>query len=250
MGGMNRIALVLAAALAVAGCGKKAAETDASTNQATAAAAPAPAAAGQDWTQVVSQTDAGGFQMGNPDAKVKLVEYASLTCPHCAHFAKEDYPKLRDTYIRTGKVSYELRNLVRDGGDFAAVLLARCGGTSAFFPLSEQIWADQETWENKLMTMSSADQAHLKAMPREKLPAALAAQTGLDTFVEQHGIPAAKVQACLDDQSAIAPIEKMQQEATADGVTGTPMFLLNGKLVADAYAWETLEPALKAALAG
>ena len=253
MSRMNRFALVLAASLALAGCGKKGGDADVAANTDTAtqnAAVTAPAPTGKDWTQVVAPTDAGSFQMGNPDAKVHLVEYASLTCPHCAHFAQEDFPKLREKYIKPGLVSYELRNLVRDGADFSAVLLARCGGASAFFPLSEQIWAEQPVWEDKLTKMSSADQARLKTVPREKLPAALAAFTGLDTFVEQHGIPAAKVQACLSDQAAIAPIEKMQQEATADGINGTPMFLIGGKLVPDAYTWEALEPALKAAIAG
>src|SRR4028118_1081315 len=93
------------------------------------AAAPVQAPNG-DWSQLVTQTPEGGIMMGNPNAKVKVVEFASMTCSHCAAFAVQDKPKLVDQYVKTGNVSFEFRNLVANGLDITASLIARCGGAS------------------------------------------------------------------------------------------------------------------------
>ncbi|MCA1653471.1 MAG: DsbA family protein, partial [Sphingomonadales bacterium] len=91
-------------------------------------AAPVAAPNGGDWTTVVSRTPAGGFVMGNPNAKVKLIEYGSLTCPHCAEFEEKGGKPLIDNYVKKGLVSFEFRNFVRDPYDITAALIARCGG--------------------------------------------------------------------------------------------------------------------------
>ena len=93
--------------------------------------AAAPAAV--DWSKRVAATPEGGFVMGNPAAKVKVVEYGSLTCPHCAAFSNSAKAGLA-ARVRTGKVSFEFRNYVLNGIDVAATLVARCGGTARFFP--------------------------------------------------------------------------------------------------------------------
>src|SRR3569833_3015065 len=95
------------------------------------AAVPAKA---RDWTRVVRATPAGGFVMGNPDARVKLVEYGSMTCPHCRAFEAEGVPTLVGKYVKSGQVSWEFRNYVRDAFDVSAALIARCNGAGAFFP--------------------------------------------------------------------------------------------------------------------
>ena len=71
--------------------------------------------------------------MGNPKAKVKLVEYGSLTCPHCRHFAETGMVPLK-AYVKSGKVSFEYRNYILNGIDVAATLVARCGGAAALLP--------------------------------------------------------------------------------------------------------------------
>src|SRR3546814_14306714 len=78
-----------------------------------AAVPAAQAEAAKDWTKTVARTPEGGFRVGNPDAPVKLVEYGSLTCDHCAHFAEEATPKLLGQYVRSGRVSIEFPNLLR-----------------------------------------------------------------------------------------------------------------------------------------
>ena len=91
------------------------------------------APAKSNWLQTFSLTPKGSHIIGNPAAATKLVEYASYTCGHCAHFEIEDVPQIKNQFVATGKVSLEMRNLVRDPMDLTAAMLARCGGKGRFF---------------------------------------------------------------------------------------------------------------------
>src|SRR3546814_16790857 len=84
--------------------------------------------------------------MGNPAAPVKLIEYLSYTCPHCAAFSAESAAVLRGRMVKSGKVSLELRNAVRDKLDLAAAALARSAGTQGFFAASDALFARQREW--------------------------------------------------------------------------------------------------------
>ena len=86
---------------------------------APAASAPPRKAAAADWTRTVAMTPAGGFRMGNPAAKATLIEYGSLTCPHCGHFAAEATPEIR-SLVRSGELSFEYRSFVLNAPDVAA----------------------------------------------------------------------------------------------------------------------------------
>ena len=89
------------------------------------------------WTATVTQGTNGAFIMGNPKAKVRLVEYVSYTCSHCAHFVGESKVPLKRDYVAKGLVSVELRNAVLNQYDLAAALSARCGGSGRFFGNTE-----------------------------------------------------------------------------------------------------------------
>ena len=80
-----------------------------------------------------------GFVMGNPDAKLKLIEYGSLTCPHCREFDEKGVPALIDNYVKTGQVSWEFRNYVRDAFDLTAALVARCNGAKQLLPADPRL---------------------------------------------------------------------------------------------------------------
>src|SRR5687768_7876747 len=133
-------AMTLAVALILSGCGE-----DDGGNLAAAAVnsnAPLkqiPAPNNGDWSQTVTQTQEGGYLMGNPDAPVKLIEYASLTCPHCKSFAEEATASLRDTYVRSGQVSWEFRNFLLGAPDVALSMLSRCQPPAAFFRTIDQV---------------------------------------------------------------------------------------------------------------
>ena len=237
-----------AAALALAGCDKGADNNAASSNTASSSAGAAvPPPAGKDWSQVVSTTPEGGFVMGNPNAKVKLVEYLSLTCPHCKEFEEKGFPALRDQYVKKGTVAVEVRNYVRDFVDMTATLVSRCGGPDPYFPMTQQIFEQQNQIFEKLQAVSPAEQTRLQGLTPAEQFKAVAALTGIDQFAKQRGIPQAKLDACLSDKAAVDKLVDMQQKANTMQIPGTPTFFLNGEMLQNVGTWEQLEPKLKAA---
>ena len=86
------------------------------------------------------------FALGSPDAKVKMVEYLSFTCPHCAHFHAEVFPKLKAEYIDTGKVMIEYHEVYFDQMGLLGAMLARCGGEMRYFGLTDMLLDKQRDW--------------------------------------------------------------------------------------------------------
>src|SRR3982751_2719257 len=166
----------VAALVPMAACnkGKEAAATDSSS----AAYKPVPAPADGDWTKVVTPTPAGGFMMGNPVAKVHLIEYGSLTCPHCQRFDESGVTPLVNTYVKSGQVSYEFRNYVRDPIDLAASLIARCNGPAGFFPLARALYKDQANWMAKVQAAQPAQLQALQNLPPNQIGLATAKVVG------------------------------------------------------------------------
>ena len=208
------------------------------------AAAPAASAPARDWARTVVATPEGGFRMGNPAAKVKLVEYGSLTCGHCAAFARAGMSPLIASYVRSGKVSFEYRNYILNGLDVAASLVARCGGPGRFFPVAERLYATQAQWMGKLSALTSAQKAQLNALPEAQRLGRLADTVGLTQLAAQQGIPAAQAKRCLADTAALDRLGKMAETAQAQGVQGTPTFFINGANIG-IQTWATLEPILR-----
>lgn len=214
---------------------------------AAAAAKPRPARAA-DWTRTVVPTPAGGFRMGNPTAKVKLVEFASMTCPHCRAFDQTGATPLISSYVKTGRVSYEIRNFVRDPFDLTAALVARCGGARSFFPLTRKLLADQPNWIARLQAIARSDIEALRNLPPTQQLAKIAGFAGFTGWGAANGLPAARTSACLADSAAVDRLVKMNGAAIDQfNIKGTPSFLINGKL-SGAGTWEQLEPELKSAL--
>jgi protein-disulfide isomerase len=207
-------------------------------------AAPARAAA-RDWTRTVVVTPEGGYRMGNPNAPVKLVEYGSLTCSHCAHFAHEAAEPIR-AKVRTGKVSFEFRNFVLNGIDVTATLLARCAAPSNFFPLTEKLFATQQQWVGRISGLSQAEKDKLKALPDADRLGRLADIGGLTALAAEAGVTPQKGKACLADAAALDRLGKMAESAEALGVQGTPTFFINGKMVAGGE-WTAVEPQIRQA---
>lgn len=238
------------AALLLAGCGDGVSKSAGPTADPTPVAVMAPGA--KDWTQTVVATPQGGFRMGNPDARVKIVEFASMTCPHCRDFSAQSSEALKNNYVKSGQVSFEFRNFVMNQIDVVQSLLARCGGPQPFFTLTEQMFAEQDATLNKVQS-SAADLAAAESLPGAQTFVRVSQITGLDKFVGMRGIPAAKANACLTDKVELDKLVAMNQAAVKDHkVPATPSFLINGRLQ-DApplgvELWADLEPKIKAAL--
>lgn len=240
----------LGLALALGGCGGESGGGDKGAGAAGPIAA-IPAPAGKSWTEVVSATPQGGFVMGNPDAPVKVVEFASMTCGACAAFAAQGFPALTEQYVKTGQVSFEMRNFVRDPADLAAAMLARCNGAGPFFQLSEQMFAAQPEWLGKLQTMSPAVQQQLQTAQPAQAASIYAEQAGLVQFIRVRGVPAEKAQSCIADQTTLQQLVEGTSAASRDyQVNATPTFLINNEVVDNAANWATLEPRIRAAIGG
>lgn len=251
------LAIAMAAVLATAGCNadKDGAKNAAGTgDSSTTTSAPVAPPASGDWTEVVTATDAGGFMMGNPNAKVKLIEFASMTCPHCARFNEAAHDTLTQKYVKTGQVAYEFRNFVRDPFDVTASLVTRCGGAKTFFPLTNAMYDDQANWVAKIQAATPEQQQALGTMGPEKEFKAIADIAGFKQWAAMRGIPAEKVDACLTDQKAVNQLVQMNNDAVSQyNIPGTPTFVMNGEVVnmdgvPEPKVWPTLESKIKAAL--
>jgi protein-disulfide isomerase len=245
---MRRFLLLSTLAVSLAACDNKpAAPAGDAAAPATTSAVAAPA--GQNWTEVVAATPEGGFRMGNPDAKVKLVEFASLTCPHCAEFHESAAATIKSKYVASGNVSYEYRNFVLNGPDYAATVLARCQGAGAFFGLLDAFYRDQRGWTEPFSSLSKADQESLTGLSEEKAIARLAELGGMADYVKLRGIPRAKFDQCLADPAQLKAVNDLRNQAVNQyKLTGTPSFIINGTVQEGVFTWADLEPKLQAAL--
>jgi protein-disulfide isomerase len=215
-----------------------------------AAAKVAPkATVSHDWSRTVVATPEGGFRMGNPNAKVTLVEYGSLACPHCRHFEETGYTPLVQRYVRTGQVSYEFRNLLINGPDISISLLAHCAGPAKFFPMSQLVYATQPQWQKKLADMSDADKAEVEKMTDQRRVVRFAQIAAFGGIAARFGVTPARAQQCLADPKGLQRLLDMTKAAIDNGIHSTPTFLIDGKETS-AATWEDLEPQLKAAVGG
>jgi protein-disulfide isomerase len=198
-----------------------------------------------DWTRSIVATPQGGFRMGNPAAMVKLVEYASISCPHCGRFARES-GTLRSDYVRSGKVSLEYRPFVIFPTDPGIFMLLRCQRPAAFFTTTDRLYADQMVWEDKVQALPAERVTEIQAMTPKARIAALTQASGVESYFRQAGMTAARASACLADDRNLAAVLATSQRGNKEGVRGTPTFFINGKLTA-AGDWAALEPLLKSA---
>jgi protein-disulfide isomerase len=234
---LKSILFTATAAVALASCGGG----DKTTTPTGGPIAKVAAPAGKVWTDVVKKTEAGGFKMGNPDAKLQLVEYGAITCPGCAQFAGQSTEEL-NAMVNSGAVAFEFRPFLVHGiQDIPGFLLAQCSGPEAFFPLVDQLFADQPNWLGKMSTVSEADQQAMQKMSPPQISDLLATRMGLVDFVKARGISEDQAKACLTDKAAIDGLIATTEKGTKDdGVSGTPFFILNGAKI-DGGAWNVVK---------
>ena len=238
-------ALIVPMTLGLAACGSKDATGSSAEKAEKIAAIAAPA--GKQWSEIIAVTPEDGYRMGNPDAPLKLIEYASLTCPHCADFAEKAGPKLRDQYVASGVVSYELRNQVHDGLDLTMAMLVRCGTPENYFALSEQVWGNLTTIIQGVQANGAKVDAAMKQSDQASRYKGIADAAGLTEFFAARGISRGQAGTCLAKPGFAEGIaERSSKQSQELGVDGTPTFFLNGRKLEE-QTWEGLEPVLQAA---
>lgn len=168
--------------------------------------------------------------MGDPDAPVTVIEYASFTCPHCATFHQEVFPQLKEEYIDTGRVHFILREVFFDRPGLWAAMLARCAGEDRYFGMAGLLFEEQGTW---------ARPAEAPAIVEE-----------LYSIGRQAGMSRETMDACLQDSDfARALVARYQEQATEHGIRSTPAFIINGEQVGN-LPWEAFSARIDAALEG
>ena len=234
-----------ALSLALVSCsGGDATDGASATGDPVAAVKPPP---GGDWTETVAKTADGGHLMGNPDAPIKLIEYGSRTCPTCAKFDVEGMAPLKKNFISTGKVSYEFREYPVHGAlDLAPSLLGTCVEPVAFFPMLDQMMANQSDFLDKTGSLPQEQLAAVQDQP-DKVAMILAEKLGYLDFVKARGLSEPQARACLTDPARIKAFAANGERATTEfQVGGTPTFILNGNKI-DTNSYQGVSEALMAA---
>jgi protein-disulfide isomerase len=250
---MKRIFILAASAavLGLAACNKNSNQTQgtvvANETVTITQATPPP---GGTWADVVNATS-DGVMMGNPNAKVKLVEIASLGCPYCKRFEDEGVPHLLD-YVKSGQMSWEFRPyLIHGPVDMAANLIVRCNGVKSFFPLVQAIYKDQPVWMAKVEAAPQDKVEQIQNLPTNQVFVAMASLVGLQDWAAVHGVPQAKSNQCLSDQKMIDHEVQVASDVNNQypDFKGTPSFVINGKLLPqETSTWDKLQPQLQDAI--
>ncbi|UVO51465.1 DsbA family protein [Sphingomonas sp. SUN019] len=210
-----------------------------------AIAIPLAAATPRPWTSVATPAPQGSYVIGNPKARVKLIEYVSYTCPHCGHFAADSAATLKGKFVASGSTSVEIRSSVHDKYDLVAATLARCSGSAVFPKLHDAFFAQQSTWLDRAVNFDSANAQRISTYPVADQYRALADGAGLSDIAKASGMTDAGVRACLANPATVQKTLDVAQ-AMSGKIKGTPSFELDGKLIENTD-WAKLEPMLRAA---
>ena len=177
----------------------------------------------------ITPADPADMSLGNPNAPIKMIEYGSVACPHCAAFNNDVFPAFKAKYIDTGQVYYTLREALTGEPPELAVagfLTARCAGKDKFFPIADAIFRNQPAIQQD--------------MRGGLLPIAQSAGLTEDQFVK-----------CISDDKARSALQKRAERMEKDGVNGTPAFIMNDKILAQTeMSLADLDKAVAAAKAG
>lgn len=196
------------------------------------------------WDTEVVET-AAGHRVGNPDAKVKLIEFFSYTCHHCAHFAEEGEGAIKSAYLAPGKINVEYRHLVRDPVDLTVGLLVNCGAPAKFPGNHSAFMLGQERWIAPLASATATQQQRWRAAGAAGR-LAIASDFGFYPIMERRGYRRADVDRCLaDDAFARKLAETSAREWDRPGIDSTPSFAINNIVMPGTHTWSELERQLK-----
>jgi protein-disulfide isomerase len=241
---LTLLSLTATAILALSACNSGGGDTATKGGEGSKTVAPV---AGKSWTDTVSKTAEGGYAIGNPNAKVKLVEYLAVTCSHCADFEEAGYPELLNDFVAKGNVQLEIRNFLINPFDIPITMLTRCADETAYLALTQKFYQNQATYLTKLQ---SADQAKMQAaikLPDNQRFYAMAQEMGILEFFKESGISDDQAKSCLSDAESAKKLIAMTEKASKElKVTATPTFFINNTIVENVN-WPQLKVKLKEA---
>ena len=205
-------------------------------------------AARGDWNARLTVSPSGSHIIGNPAAATRLTEYISYTCSHCADFDRQASDPLRLVYVTSGKLSLEIRHLVRDPIDLAVAMLTNCGPPAKFLQNHTTFLRQQAQWLGRAGSVSPGQKARWSSGPVATRRRAMADDLGFYQTMQARGYDRPAVDRCLADEAMASRLAEQTDEAVRIGVPGTPSFLIDGELLTGTHDWQTLQAQLKARL--
>lgn len=160
--------------------------------------------------------------IGNADAPVTIIEYSSLSCPHCAAFHKDVFPALKSQYVDAGKVRYVVREFPLNDSALAASVIARCLPPSRFFAFVDLLFSKQADWAYKEDAL-----------------------TPLKALAKQAGLTSEEFDKCIDNEDLQKKVLAVREQGQKKGVNATPSFFVNGMLMRSAPTLENFAEAMK-----
>ena len=164
------------------------------------------------------------MSLGSPKAKVQVIEYASLSCSHCARFNADVFPAFKAKYVDAGKVRYTLREMVTPPVEVAAAgfLMARCAGPQKYFKVVDEVFRSQERWDGDLMPVFQG-------------------------IARNNGMSEQQLSSCLADEAGLKAVNARVKAALDLGVDATPTFFINGVKYEGEMSLKQLDAAIDAA---
>lgn len=200
----------------------------------------------RNWNATITVTPDGWHVLGNPAAPVKVVEYLSYSCPHCAAFEKEGVSALRMDYVSTGKVSLEIHPLLMFVTDPAVTIIAQCATPLRFLGLHDALLARQEEWFGRAEHLTRGQKARWTHGDTGARLRAMADDMGLYAIAAGHGIDRVAADRCLSDRPAGQKLAQDSMSVMGPEFEGTPSFAINGVMLRGTHDWKGLEALLKA----
>lgn len=198
---------------------------------------------GGQWQSVTERTERGHL-IGNPKAESRMIEFISYTCPHCASFTDEGEPGLELVLVGPGKMSLEVRSVMRNPLDLAVTMLVGCGEVAGFKDRHRLLMNSQKQWLTKAQ-QSPASQKQIWARGDSAARINMASALGLIDMLAKAGQSRSALTACLlDDKAALALIENTAADRAEFRFPGTPSFVLDGELLKEVHDWKALYPVL------
>lgn len=168
----------------------------------------------------------GDIVLGDPNAPLTVIEYASFTCPHCKSFHLNTWPRFKEEYVDTGRVKFIMREVYFDKYGLWASMTARCGGEAGFYPMTDTFLKQQSTWTRAEDIGQAIQQIGRRA-----------------------GLSQDQLNACLSDTDyAKELLEAYQKNAAEDGVRSTPTFIINGEAHSGSMSFEDFAKIVDAAM--
>ena len=164
------------------------------------------------------------MSLGSPKAKVEVIEYASLSCSHCARFNADVFPAFKARYVDTGMVRYTLREMLTPPVEVAAAgfLLARCAGPQKYFKVVDEVFRSQSSWEGDLLPIFQG-------------------------IARNNGLTEQQLSSCLTDEAGLKAVNARVKAALDLGVNATPTFFINGVRHEGEMSLKQLDAAIAAA---